>query len=286
MRPILDRITIYPLYILPQHALSAIIYRLTRIEFKPWKNTLIKLFITIYRVDLQQAEKTNPEDYSSFNDFFTRKLNTSAGNRSKNNRAVVSPVDGMISQIGYLDGNRLIQAKGMDYSLEKLLAYDALACRALRSGRFSTLYLSPGDYHRIHMPITGQLVKSIYVPGDLFPVNTASVNIVDRLFTRNERFISLFKTDIGLMAQIMVGAIFVGSMDTVWMGQITPAKLRELTIKEYEENEIVLEQGDEFGRFNMGSTVILIFEPEKISWLDELAPGAAIQVGQILGNIN
>ena len=283
---VLDYIKVWPLYCLPKHALSRIIYRLTRIEFKPWKNFLIKTFVRLFKVDMNQAIWTSEEDYSSFNSFFIRNLKPDARSWHKDKSLILSPVDGAVSQIGNIDKDKLIQAKGTNYSLARLLANDSNAVKRFRNGHFTTLYLSPRDYHRIHMPVTGRLIKSIYVPGDLFPVNTASVRTVDQLFARNERFISIFETGLGLMAQIMVGAIFVGSMETVFSGQITPTQNRELTIKEYKDNEVILNQGDEFGHFNMGSTVILLFEKECLSWLDELKTGDGIEVGQILGNRN
>ncbi len=283
---ILDYIKVWPLYCLPKHALSRIIYRLTRIEYKPWKNFLIKTFVGLFNVDMNQAIWLNPDDYSSFNSFFIRKLKPDARNWKKDKHSILSPVDGAVSQIGNINNDNLIQAKGMHYSLARLLANDSMAVNRFQDGCFTTLYLSPRDYHRIHMPTSGRLIKSIYVPGDLFAVNTASVRTIDQLFSRNERFISIFETELGLMAQIMVGAIFVGSMGTVWLGQITPTKLRELTIKEYEDNPVSLDQGQEFGHFNMGSTVILLFEKDKLSWLDNLNENDAVQVGQVIGKVN
>ncbi len=278
-----DAIKVWPLYCLPKHFLSSLIYKLTRIENKAWKNFLIKQFIAFYKIDMEQAICSNAEDYASFNAFFTRNLKPDARNNKQDSKLILSPVDGFISQIGNIDEGRLIQAKGKKYNLSSLLANDASASQ-FKSGSFTTLYLSPRDYHRIHMPVSGKLIRSLYVPGDLFPVNTASVRTVDRLFARNERFISLFETEFGLMAQIMVGAIFVGSMDTVWLGQITPTKNREINIKEYKDATIKLNQTDEFGHFNMGSTVILLFEEDKLNWLDDLKENDAIQVGQILAN--
>ncbi len=234
---------------------------------------------------MNQAIWTNVEDYSSFNAFFIRNLKPDARSWQKDNSLILSPVDGAVSQIGKINNDKLIQAKGIDYSLSRLLANDENAVERFKGGNFTTLYLSPRDYHRIHMPVSGRLIKSIYVPGDLFPVNTASVRTVDQLFARNERFISLFETELGLMAQIMVGAIFVGSMETVFAGQITPSRHREITTKEYENNSVKLNQADEFGHFNMGSTVILIFEKNKLSWSDSLKENDSIQVGQILATV-
>lgn len=282
----LDYIKVWPQYVLPKHFLSRIVYALTRIEFKPWKNCLIKLIVRLYKVDLNEAEREQAEDYSSFNDFFTRYLKQEARNWQLDKNNIISPVDGAISQIGKLDNNAIIQAKGKSFQLEQLLANDTDITSKFSDGLFTTLYLSPRDYHRIHMPTTGRLIKSIYAPGDLFAVNNATVRNVDNLFARNERFIAIFETEFGLMAQIMVGAIFVGSMSTVWLGQITPTQKRELVVKTYEHEQIILEQGQEFGHFNMGSTVILFFEKNQLNWLEQLDAGNAIKVGQLLGKTN
>ena len=278
----LDHIKVLPLYCIPQHGFTAIVYKVTRIQYKPWKNFLIKTFVKYFKVDMSQAIWSSEEDYSSFNAFFTRHLKPGARSWKKDKKLILSPVDGAISQIGIINNDKLIQAKGIDYTLTQLLANDVEAVKTFHDGNFTTLYLSPRDYHRIHMPVSGELIKTTFVPGDLFPVNTSSVRTVDQLFARNERFISLFKTELGLVAQIMVGATFVGSMETVFAGQITPTKRREISIKKYEEEAIQLNQAEEFGLFNMGSTVILLFEKDKISWLEELKENDPIQVGQVI----
>jgi phosphatidylserine decarboxylase len=284
---LVDYIKILPLYCVPQHGLTSIVYKLTRIENKAWKNFLIRTFIKYFKVDMNQAIWTNPDDYSCFNSFFIRNLKPDAKSWKKDNSLILSPVDGAVSQIGAINKDKLIQAKGIDYSLDRLLANDIDSVKRFQDGSFTTLYLSPRDYHRIHMPTTGRLIKTTFVPGDLFPVNTSSVRTVNNLFARNERFISLFETDLGLMAQIMVGATFVGSMETVFAGQITPTKHRKVVVKEYEEEEkaIQLNQAEEFGHFNMGSTVILLFEKDKISWKENLKENDPIQVGQLIGKV-
>jgi phosphatidylserine decarboxylase len=282
---IIDYFKVWPQYLIPQHSFSKIIYWLTRIQCKPWKNLIINQFIDLYNVELNEAERESADNYISFNDFFTRHLKKSARSWNLNKTSILSPVDGTISQIGKLDNNKIIQAKGKNYTIDTLLANDANTIAKLNDGFFTTLYLSPRDYHRIHMPVRGKLIKSIYVPGDLFAVNNATVRNVDNLFSRNERFISIFETDLGLMAKVMVGAIFVGSMETVWLGQLTPPYTRQLDIREYKENSVVLEQGQEFGHFNMGSTVILIFEKKYLCWLSSLGADDSIQVGQELGKV-
>ena len=282
---IMDCIKVWPQYLIPQHSLSKIMYWLTRVRCKPLKNLIINQFINLYNVKLNEAERESVDKYISFNDFFTRHLKKSARTWSLNESSILSPVDGTISQIGKLDNNKIIQAKGKIYTIDTLLANDADTIAKLDDGFFTTLYLSPKDYHRIHMPVRGKLIKSIYVPGNLFAVNNATVRNVDNLFSRNERFISIFETDLGLMAKVMVGAIFVGSMETVWLGQLTPPYTRQLDIREYKENSVVLEQGQEFGHFNMGSTVILIFEKKYLCWLSSLGADDSIQVGQELGKV-
>jgi len=230
------------------------------------------------------AEQENPDDYKSFNAFFTRKIKKGVRKKITDDNFILSPIDGAISQIGYINKYQLLQAKNKNYTLEQLLGGDSDLADDFLNGSFATLYLSPRDYHRIHMPVTGRLIKSIYVPGNLFPVNQIGVENVEQLFSRNERFISIFETRLGLMAQIMIGAVLVGSMETVWLGEITPSKKRELTVTEYTENPIKLNQGEEFGRFNMGSTVILLFQKEKLLWLPDIKKDHPIEVGQLLAN--
>ena len=226
------------------------------------------------------AEEPDPTTYDCFNSFFTRELTLEA--RPINAAKVVSPVDGSISQIGTLDNDKLIQAKGKTYSLSTLLANDAELANKFHAGSFATLYLSPKDYHRIHMPTDGTLEKMIYIPGKLFSVNKTTTENVDNLFARNERIVCVFNTELGKMAVIMVGAIFVGSMETVWAGQITPSNNRVIQTDNYVNRKIVLEKGDEMGRFNMGSTVILLFERNKINWSTNLKADASITMGQQL----
>lgn len=280
-----DFIKIFPQYILPKKALSKIVDYLARVEFKLWKNVLIKTIVTLYKVDLKEAQREQVADYVSFNDFFTRHLKPTARHFPINTTSILSPVDGAISQIGNLQGNRLIQAKGKDYGLEQLLGHDTESVRRLHNGLFTTLYLSPRDYHRIHMPATGTLKKSIYISGERFGVGDATVRNVRDLFARNERFVSIFETEMGMMALVMVGAIFVGSMETVWLGQIQPSKKQRLLVQDDTAKPITLNQGQEFGHFNMGSTVILIFEQDRLHWSPDLTLNSPIQVGQALGKV-
>ncbi len=284
MRWLLDKAIILPQYILPQHFLTGLVFKVTRFRNKAFKNFLINLFIQAYKVNMKQAIANDANDYESFNDFFTRKLKPDARNWQSNEAAILSPIDGAISQIGTISDDSIFQAKGKEFSLAQLLAQDEQLSSHFKAGLFATLYLSPRDYHRIHMPLTGKLKQTIYVPGRLFAVNNPAARTVDSLFARNERFISLFETEIGMMAQIMVGALFVGSMETVWAGQITPTQHRQLTSTDCSGDNISLQQGDEFGHFNMGSTVILLFERQRIKWRDVFQAGSKVKVGDILAD--
>ncbi len=257
----------------------------TRIQLKPLKNLMIKWFIYHYKVDMVNAELADYRQYISFNDFFTRKLNNDARPIVNDRNAIASPVDGTVSQAGKISGTDIFQAKGHTFSLRNLLAGDKEIENIFDNGHFATLYLSPKDYHRIHMPIDGQLKKMIYVPGRLFAVDKPAVSNINQLFARNERVISLFETAIGHMAVIKVGALFVASIDTVWAGQISPTKQRQIRSFQYNQpdHDIKLKKGQELGRFNMGSTVILLFQSGRIEWDKTMAADRPITMGQLIG---
>ncbi len=280
-----DRLFTGLLRILPQHALSALMYRATRVTWKPFKNLLIREVASRYGVDLFEAENPRPESYACFNDFFTRALKPDARPVAADPDAVASPADGKISQAGYAGDGRLLQAKGRDYSLLQLLAGREDLARAFDGGGYVTIYLSPRDYHRVHMPVTGRLREMIFVPGTLFSVSEATTRLVPDLFARNERVICLFDTAAGPMAVILVGAIFVGSMETVWAGEVRgPAG--EPTSWIYTGNRpVVLKKGEEMGRFNMGSTVITLFARDRVTWDPALVPGVRVRMGQRIGRI-
>jgi phosphatidylserine decarboxylase len=274
-------------YLLPHHLLSQIMYLITRSEWKPLKDLIIKNVINIYNVDMHQAVYQNPVDFRSFNHFFTRALHPDARPIAENNKALVSPVDGTVSQAGQILDGRIFQAKGHDFSLNELLGGDPKATSMFADGSFATIYLSPRDYHRIHMPITGTLKKMIHVPGRLFSVSPSTTQNIPRLFSRNERVVNLFDTDAGPMALIMVGAIFVSSMDTVWAGTVTP-KSRRTTSWEYGRKStaaVKLQRGQEMGRFNMGSTVILLFGKDAVELATELQPDTKLLMGQQIGSV-
>ena len=231
------------------------------------------------------AKQPDGTVYKHFNDFFTRELRSDARPIVPGKMTVIFPVDGSISQIGKIESGEIFQAKGRSYDLDALLAGDYEMAENFKDGQFATLYLSPRDYHRIHMPLDGKLIKMTYAPGKLFAVNNHTVKVVEQLFARNERIISYFETAIGSMAIIMVGAMNVGSMETVWAGEITPTNNRSITIMDYNDRQIYLKRGDEMGRFNMGSTVIVLFGKDRTQWLPGLQPGQLITMGTTIGKI-
>jgi len=278
-----DYFKVLPLYLLPQHTLSRLTYRITRCEWAPLKNILIKAFIAWFKVDMSQAIEPEGTAYKHFNDFFTRELKPGIRPVPAESGTILSPVDGSISQVGEISGGEVFQAKDRSFDLDTLLANDQDMVTAFKNGNFATLYLSPRDYHRIHMPLDGKLIRMTYVPGKLFAVNSHTVRIVDRLFARNERVICYFDTAIGPMAMILVGAINVGSMETVWAGEITPTKNRTITITDYDKQNIRLKRGEEMGRFNMGSTVLLLFAKNSMQWQTQLQAGQRITMGTGLG---
>jgi phosphatidylserine decarboxylase len=273
-------------YLLPHHLLSSVVHSIARIELKPVKDLLIRQAVKWYKVDLDEALESDPSQYRSFNDFFTRALRPDARPVSQDDTHVVSPADGALSQSGDIESGFLFQAKGHDYSLLELLGGDSKLNRLFEDGNFATIYLSPRDYHRLHMPVSGKLKRMLHVPGRLFSVNATTCEQVPRLFARNERVICLFETDFGPMAMILVGAIFVSSIETVWAGAITPIR-QQVSSWDYEPAttppNIELNKGEEMGRFNMGSTVILLFGKDRVEWTETLTPGAIVRLGETIG---
>ena len=284
MKTIIERILAGFQYILPQHLLSRIVYKLMRCEIAWVKNLLIRFISNIAGINFAEALSPDPSDYPSFNAWFTRELKPGARFFDPDPRAFLSPCDGRISKTGSLLENRILQAKGMDYTVQDLLVNDPVGSQ-LGDGYFSTIYLSPKDYHRIHMPLSGHLQRMIHVPGRLFSVAPYTVRQVPRLFARNERVICIFDTDVGPLVMVLVGAMLVSSTETVWAGEITPNKNRKVTVKNYTDENISLAKGDEMGRFNMGSTVILLMPPRSLKTLVNLGAGNSVKVGQSLGRI-
>jgi len=274
-----------PQYLLPHHALSRLMRRISRSENPLIKDTTIRLAIRVFKVNMAEAQEPDPAAYPSFNAFFTRPLKPGVRDFCAEAKALLSPADGAISQIGDICEGRILQAKGKDYTALELLGGDAERAKAFAGGQFATIYLSPRDYHRLHMPITGKLRQMIHVPGRLFSVNTATANTVPRLFARNERVVALFDTDAGPMALVLVGAIFVCSIETVWHGEVTPPTVSEVKVWNYGEDGPLLEKGAEMGRFNMGSTIIVLFGENAVSWGEGLKAGDSVRLGQSLGQV-
>lgn len=274
-------------YLLPQHLLSRLAYALTRSRLWWLKNALIESFVDHFRPDMSEAAEPRPLQYESFNAFFTRALRTDARPADPDPAALVSPVDGSVSQIGRLDGSWLVQAKGHAYTLESLLAGDAAWEETFRGGAFATLYLAPANYHRIHMPLPGTLRAAWYVPGALFSVNATTAASVPALFARNERIVCVFDGGPASFALVLVGALFVGSMATVWHGEVTPRTQRKRSELPLDASRapLTLARGAELGRFNMGSTVILLLPPGRGEWLGTLSAGSTIRVGATLARL-
>ncbi|MHA7817756.1 MAG: archaetidylserine decarboxylase [Pseudohaliea sp.] len=268
----------------PHHALSRFTGRLADLERPRWlKHAVIRAFVRHYGVDLAEAERPFPEAYGSFNDFFTRALKP--GTRPLADAPVVSPVDGAVSQGGAIDGERIFQAKGRAFSLPALLGGDELRAASYRGGAFATLYLSPRDYHRVHMPCDGRLAAMRYVPGRLFSVNAATAAGVDRLFARNERLVCHFEGPLGPFAMVLVGAMIVAGIETTWAGRVAPPPRRN-TLTDYAAPPapVSLTRGEEMGRFCLGSTVILLFPAGTIRWDDACRPGARVRLGMPLAH--
>ncbi|NNE38893.1 MAG: phosphatidylserine decarboxylase, partial [Gammaproteobacteria bacterium] len=272
-------ITVFFQHLLPQHMLTGLMYKIARSRWEPFKNFLISRFIDYYKVDMSIASITDAKSYPHFNAFFTRELKTTARPVDMADNTIVSPVDGTISQFGKIHKDILMQAKGKDYKLSTLLGGNVDLSKRFENGQFMTIYLSPRDYHRIHMPVSGKLKSMSYVPGKLYSVNQATTDHVNNLFAINERIISIFDTGLGRVALVMVGAIFVGSMEPVWAGEITPASHRELKQITYGDQVIELDKGQEMGRFNMGSTVILLFEPNSIQFRENMNIDLPLNMG-------
>lgn len=268
-------------YLLPHRALSRVVYWATRWTFAPWKNWLIGTIVRRYHVDMAEAVQPDPLAYQHFNAFFTRKLRADARRADDDPAALLSPADGRISQAGAIVDGRIFQAKGQDYSAAELLG-DEAAAAPYRNGRFVTVYLSPRDYHRVHMPLRGTLKETVHVPGRIFSVAPFAVEAIPRLFARNERLVCHFDGERGPFAVVMVGAILVSSVATVWDGLVIPPYAPAIRRKSFAGQGITLERFAEMARFNMGSTVILLL-PAGTVGLDALQPQQAVQVGQRIG---
>jgi len=270
-------------YLLPQHLLSRCVGRLAECRGVKTKNLLIKAFATHFVVDMSEAEEEDLSQYENFNAFFTRALKPDARPICEESKAIVSPADGAVSEIGDIELGSVMQAKGQYYSLISLLGGDAGLTNALMGGKFVTVYLSPRDYHRVHMPYAGRLLKMTYVPGQLFSVNQATANKVPGLFARNERLVCEFEADFGRFAVVLVGAMIVAGIETVWAGEVAPVKPRLHSVAYDQQTEILLQKGEEMGRFKLGSTAIILFPENTVEWQQDLSNGSAVKMGQALG---
>ncbi|KEQ18260.1 archaetidylserine decarboxylase [Endozoicomonas numazuensis] len=281
-----ERLFAFIQYILPHHLVSRAVYCFVESTCPRFKNALIRRIIKQYDVDMSEAERENPEDYLHFNDFFTRSLKEGMRPLPEDNNLIVSPADGEVSQLGDIQDGRVFQAKGHDYSLIELLGGDSELGQEFMGGKFATIYLSPRDYHRVHIPFGGTLRKMIHVPGRLFSVNQGTVENIPNLFARNERVVAIYDTERGPMAVIMVGAMIVASIETVWAGLVTPVrkKVRTFYYGEDSAEHISLNRGDEMGRFKMGSTAIVLFGKDQIDWLEQFEAGSKIKMGQALAS--
>jgi len=272
-------------YLLPRYLLTGLGYRVTRIRNTAIKNFLIRRFVSFYGVDVDETARPVPSGYASFNDFFTRELRADARPVEGGTQSIVSPVDGTVSACGTIDDRRVYQAKGLDYTLDDLLAVNVDDAGALAGGSFATIYLAPYDYHRVHAPVAGTLAELFYVPGDLFSVNAATVARIPRLFARNERLVGRLETPGGTMFVLMIGALNVGSMTTPWTGEIRPRRKGIVERLDLGGAATGLDRGDLLGWFNMGSTVILLCPPGYARWSDTLAAGSRVRTGEAIGRL-
>ncbi|SFD08631.1 archaetidylserine decarboxylase [Pseudoalteromonas denitrificans] len=284
----LDKFKIAMQYAMPKHLVSRVVGKLAQAEAGALTTTLIKAFIKQYQIDMTEAEHEDPSYYKSFNEFFTRPLKDGLRPIATEQHVIAHPVDGKISQLGDIVDDRLIQAKGHDFSLQALLGGEEKTATPFHGGKFATIYLAPKDYHRIHMPIDGTLKQMIYVPGDLFSVNPLTAQNVPNLFARNERVVAIFETEIGPLAMVLVGATIVASIETIWSGTVTPPAGKKVFSWDYPtegDNKISLKKGEEMGRFKLGSTVILAWPQQVAEFLEGEVPETTTRMGQPFAKI-
>ena len=272
-----EKLFVISQYLIPQHGLSRLVGWFASTKIPAIKNTFITKFAKKYQVNMSEAKQEDLNAYASFNDFFTRELKDGA--RPISETAIVSPADGAVSQLGKIELGRVFQAKGRDFSVTELLGGDSERAEPFLNGDFATIYLSPKDYHRVHMPCAGTLTETVYVPGDLFSVNPTTAQGVDGLFARNERLVCMFDTEYGPMAMVLVGAMIVAGIETVWSGQVCPLP-KQAQVQDYTQGTIKLEKGAEMGRFKLGSTVVLCFPPNAVDFLDEIKAQSPLVMGQ------
>jgi phosphatidylserine decarboxylase len=276
-----ERLGVQAQYILPKLLLTRAAGRVAGVQGGAITQTIIERFVARYGVNMSEAANPDIRSYQSFNEFFTRPLK--AGARPLAAADYVCPVDGAISQLGAIEQEQIFQAKGHSYSTTALVGGDAALAQRFQNGSFATIYLSPKDYHRIHMPCAARLQRMIYVPGDLFSVNPATARNVPGLFARNERVVCVFETARGPFVQVLVGATIVGSMATVWHGVVNPPRSADVRQWRYDKEQIDLAQGAEMGRFLLGSTVVLLWPQNTIAFNPAWAAGGAVRMGQAMG---
>jgi phosphatidylserine decarboxylase len=280
--PVSDRLAVLPQYLIPKQALTALAGQLASKEAGSLTTSVIRCFVGRYGVNMAEAANPDIASYKSFNEFFTRPLQEGA--RPLAEADFISPVDGAISQFGAIARDQIFQAKGHSYSTTALVGGDRELAAQFENGSFATLYLSPRDYHRIHMPCAGKLTRMIYVPGALFSVNPTTARGVPGLFARNERVVCVFESAFGPFVLVLVGATIVGSMATVWHGVVNPPRSGVLREWRYDENATVsLQKGDEMGRFLLGSTVVMLFPKDTLAFNPGWAPAGAIRMGETMG---
>ncbi|NVJ68319.1 MAG: phosphatidylserine decarboxylase [Gammaproteobacteria bacterium] len=274
-------------YLIPQHWISQFMGVVAESENKTIKNAFINWFIKQYDIDMSIAQRETAEEYSTFNDFFTRSLKDGMRPIEGDETVIANPADGKVSQLGKIENGFIFQAKDHLFSAKTLLGGDEELAAPFKNGEFATIYLSPKDYHRVHMPIDGRLTKMLHVPGNLFSVNPLTARNVPNLFARNERVVAMFDTAIGPVAMVLVGATIVGSIETVWHGTITPPTRDKLKVWDYPiEDEIVLKKGDEMGRFKLGSTVVMLFPENSIEWAKDMKAYAPTVMGSKLASVS
>jgi phosphatidylserine decarboxylase len=278
-----DRLAVTPQYLLPKRLLTVLAGKLASLHGGALTQAMIRRFVAHYGVDMTEAADPRLESYASFNDFFTRPLRE--GVRPISSAPFVCPVDAAISQFGPIEHDQIFQAKGHSYSTRALVGGDQALAHRFDHGHFATLYLAPKDYHRIHMPCDGRLVRMIYVPGDLFSVNPVTARHVPSLFARNERVVCVFETEHGPFVNVLVGATIVGSVATVWHGVVNPPRTRGIREWHYDGQDIVLAKGAEMGRFLLGSTVVMLFPQNVVTFTRDWAPTRPVRLGEPMATI-
>jgi len=258
---------------------------ITHSENKALKNWCINTVIKHYGVNMAEALEENPEVFKSFNHFFTRELKPEARPLTMETNTIACPADGAVSQAGNITDGKIFQAKGMSFTAVDLLGGDEERAKPFEDGVFATIYLSPKDYHRLHMPLTGTLKEMVHIPGKLFSVNSATTRSVPGLFARNERVAAIFDTEAGPMVLVLVGAIFVSSIETVWHGVVTPPTVPSVGTWYYHHKPIILNKGDEMGRFNMGSTIIVLLGKDKVQWESGFKADELVKLGELIGRL-